>query len=484
MGYLVFAPLTESLTMAARNALPDVFAEGTVPAPDLLLDPAFPYGEDLLQFIWETGLYDAKALRTTDDEPLEVLHAGRIQPHGGPDLNDARIRIAGQEWAGPVEVHLRSSDWNAHGHQRDPAYNNVVLHAVYRHDAEVRTENGRRPPTVALQGRINEGHLHLHQALMTERRGIPCAAQVHRVGSARMGLWLERLLIQRLERKTKEVESIYRATGNDPQETLHHILLRCLGKPVNGEPFAMLAHALPLKLLLKYRDDALRVEALLLGQAGFLDGAFTEDHPLRLQQEYRGLAHLHGLRPGPEAAWKFGRLRPPNFPTVRLAQWAVFMAGHGFDRLLAYDDPAEIRALLDVEATGYWRHHYRPGLPADPKPKRLGRAMADSLILNAIVPCLFTMGRVRGHQRCEHRALALLERLPAEENSIIKEWRGLGVKAVSAGQSQALIELRGHFCAERKCLSCGVGMHLHKLVAVQAPVVDHGEKEQGTMDRR
>ncbi len=454
-------------------------------ATDLLLDPAFPYGEDLLQFIWEAGLYDAKELHTTDHQRLEVIHAGRVQANGGPDLCGAELRIGGQLWAGNVEVHLRASDWNAHGHQHDPAYNNVILHTVFQHDADVRTENGTAPPTVELRGRIDVRNLHLHQELMTARRSVPCAPHLPTVDHGRIRLWLERLLVERLERKAKEVEAIYRGTGNNPQETLHHILLRGLGKPVNSEPFGMLAHALPLKLLLKYRDNALRVEALLLGQAGFLEASFNEEYPQRLRQEYLWLASLHKLKPVPIAAWKFGRLRPPNFPTVRLVQWAALLAGeaNGYDQLLAHDDPAAVRALLDVEASGYWIDHYRPGHPAGPKPKRLGQAMADGLLINAIVPYLFAMGRIRGHQPWEERALALMERLPAERNSIAGEWSSLGVKALSAGQGQALIELRNRYCAELQCLNCAIGVQLHK-EAGRRQIVDSREIGTGSCATR
>ncbi len=445
---------------------------------DILLEPAFPYGEDLLQFIWEAGLYNPNELRTTDHEPLEVLHAGRIQPNGGPDLSDAQVRIGGQLWAGNVEVHLRTSEWNAHGHQHDPAYNNVVLHAVYQHDAEVCTQNGRRPPTIELRQRIHEPNLLLHQALMMEHRTVPCANHLHDVDPARIRLWLERLLVERLERKAREVEALYRSLGNDPAETLHHILLRSLGGPVNSDAFGMLAHALPLRVLLKYRDDAVRVEALLLGQAGFLEDVFTEEYPLLLQQEHRWLAKLHGLRPVPAAAWKLGRLRPPNFPTVRLAQWASAVASldHGYDQLLAQEDPVVLAGLLQVEASEYWRDHYRPGHRAEAKPKRLGRDMAEGLIINGIVPYLFAMGRIRGDPSWEERAITLMERLPAERNTVIREWSGLGIAATSAGQGQALLELRSRYCAERKCLNCAIGVQLHKQLGQTHRFVDHCEK--------
>ncbi len=449
--------------MEART-VPYSVAEGNPLATDRLLDPAFPYGEDLLQFIWESSLYDPADLRTTDGELLEVLKAGRIQPNGGPDLHDALIRIGGQTWAGNVEVHLRTSDWNAHRHQHDPAYNNVVLHTVYLHDGEARTADGRCPPTVELRGRINERNLHLHQQLMESRAPVPCASELHRVEQARIRLWLERLLVERLEQKAAEVDALYRKTGNDPTETLHHLLLRALGTKTNAEPFGMLAFALPLKLLLKYRDDATRTEALLFGQAGFLEEHFTDEYPRRLQEEYRWLASLHQLRPVPVAAWNFGRLRPPNFPTLRLAQWAALLTGAGdaYSQLTAHDGIAPIRKLLEVEATGYWCDHYRFDQRSEPKPKHLGQATADSLLINAIVPYLFAMGRIRGHQPWMDRALHLMEQLPPEVNNITRLWQGIGIKAESAGQSQALIELKNRWCAEKKCLECAIGVRLHR----------------------
>ncbi|HQV38978.1 MAG TPA: DUF2851 family protein [Flavobacteriales bacterium] len=455
----------ESLSYRSGDAFPMPSSEA-----DILLDPAFPYGEDLLQHIWEAGLYDGEDLRTADGESLEVLKAGRIQGNSGPDLQDALVRIGEQIWAGNVEVHLRSSEWNAHGHQHDPAYNNVVLHAVYLHDGDVRTEVGREPPTVELRSRISERIIRLHHALMTANGPVPCASRLPSVDKGRIGIWLERLLVERLERKTMEVEALYRQLGNDPAETFHHMLLRGLGANVNAEPFGMLAHALPLKLLLKYRDDRVRTEALLFGQAGMLAGEFTDAHPRRLQEEHALLVGLHGLTPAPSVAWKFGRIRPANFPSLRIAQWAAFTTcsadAHG--QLLEQDIPGPLRALLEVEADGYWQEHYRFDQASAPRPKRLGRSTADGLIINCIVPYLFAMGRIRGHQPWIDRALGLMEQLPVERNSIVDMWADLGVQAGNAAQGQALIELKKRYCAERKCLSCAIGAQLHKLSGIDA----------------
>lgn len=438
------------------------------PACDqLLLDPSFPYGEDLLQFIWEQGLYDRHALRTTDGRAVEVLKPGRIQRDSGPDLVEAQVRIDGQHWAGTVEVHLRSSEWNAHGHQRDPAYENVVLHVVYEHDAEVRTRSGAALPTVELFPRISTESIAVYRALMRGQGAVPCAGRLAALDAARIGPWLERVLVERLERKTAAVEGLYRTLGHDAAETVYHMVARAFGLKVNAEPFGMLAHALPLRVVLKHRDDALRTEALLFGQAGLLQVDFVDAYPRLLQQEHRVLAALHGLRPAPVAAWKFARMRPVNFPTVRIAQFAqLLMRCEGsFGELLGTDDAAQLRSLLDVEAGGYWTERYLFDRPSAPRPKRLGRAGADHLIINAIVPALFALGRLTGRPDQCDRAMRLLEQLPAERNTVLEEWAGLGLQADSAGRGQALIELRTAYCQPRRCLACGIGQHLLRRTA-------------------
>lgn len=433
-------------------------------APALLLDPAFPYGEDLLQFIWQQGLFDHHALRTTDGRSVEVVKAGRIQSDSGPDLLDAQVRIDDQLWAGTVEVHLRSSEWNAHGHERDPAYENVVLHVVYEHDAEVRMRNGLSPPTLELYPRVSSDSIGLYGSLMRGQGFVPCASQIDRMDKARIGPWLERVLVERLERKTVEVEALYARLANDPAETLYHMLARAFGLKVNAEPFSMLAHALPLKTVLKYRDDALRTEALLFGQAGLLQVDFVDEYPRKLQQEHALLAHMHGLRSAPVAAWKFARMRPVNFPTVRIAQFAQLLMRCDGDlgSLLITADVDELFTRLEVEASTYWTVHYRFDAESQARTKRLGRSGAEHLIINAIVPTLFALGRLQGRDDYADRALRLLEQLPAERNQLLSGWASLGLPADTAARGQALIELRNLYCAKRRCLSCGIGNHLLK----------------------
>ncbi len=217
--------------------------------PNMLLEPDFPYGEELLQSIWEQRVFDQHALRTTDGQPVEVIKPGHIQRNSGPDLGGAELRIDGQLWAGTVEVHLRSSEWNAHGHQFDPAYENVVLHVVYQHDDEVRTAKGRALPTVELFTRVSTGSIALHLELMRNKGFVPCASLIQRVDAMEWSMWLERVLIERLERKTLEVEALFHQLNGDAAGTLYHMLARAFGFKVNAEPFGMLAHALPLRII-------------------------------------------------------------------------------------------------------------------------------------------------------------------------------------------------------------------------------------------
>lgn len=443
------------------GALLDVRPSGVVDQ-QTLLEPGFPYGEDLLQFIWELRSFDQRDLRTTDGRVVEVLRAGTIQRNSGPDLSGALIRIDGQLWAGNVEVHLRSSEWNAHGHQFDHAYDNVILHVVYQHDTEVSTTKGTVPPTLELMPRVRLASVAMHRDLMLSRTRIPCSGSIHDVDQGLIDRWLEQVLHDRLERKGAEVETLYRRLGNDPRETFYHLLLRGFGFNVNAEAFSMLAIALPLRTLLKYRDDPFRTEALLFGQAGMLRTDLTEEHPRRLQDEHRLLAQLHGLRPAPLAAWKFGRMRPANFPTIRIAQLAqlISRSDGAFSSLLEQDDPTALRSALDVEAAGYWREHYRFDHPSAPSAKRLGRPAIDGIIINAVVPYLYSLHRLRADPNSAERALRLLCALPTERNKVTAEWEAVGVRVGSAARSQALLELTKAFCGQRRCLSCAIGADL------------------------
>lgn len=440
-------PLTNSPSLAEPPRLPD-----------------FPHGEDLLQFIWEQQLFARQDLATVEGHALEVVKPGRLQPNSGPDFHDGRIRLDDQLFAGNIEIHVRASEWFLHRHHEDPAYDNVILHVVHTHDMDVRTSKGGRVPTLVLGERISKGSLVAYERLMHTKAWVPCAGSIGSVDPARIDFWLERLLIERLERKTKDVELLLARCGGDEAEAFHQQLATGFGFKVNADPFAQLARALPLKVLLKYRDDALRTEALVLGTAGLLQVDFVDEHPRRLQEEFRSMAALHGLRPLSPAIWKFGRLRPANFPTVRLVQFARLFArlDGAFGRLLEPDRAADLIALLEVEADGYWYDHWLLDKAAKPEPKRLGHTAAELLVINVIVPFLFAVGRLHGKPELADQALDLLEQLPPEANTIVQGWEGLGILARNAARTQPLLELKNEYCGQRRCLHCVIGTELLK----------------------
>ncbi|MCC7502757.1 MAG: DUF2851 family protein [Flavobacteriales bacterium] len=434
------------------------------PEHDVLLDPSFPYREELLQFIWEQGLFHRHGLRTVDGEPVEVMQAGVRQANSGPDLVDATVRIGGQLWAGTVEVHVRASEWYAHGHHTDPAYDNVVLHVVWVHDMDVRTSGGGRPPAVVLKDLVDPQRLAVFADLMKRKAWVPCERQVAGVGEKVVDDQLEQVLRARLERKAAEVQLLHERLGNDPLATLHHMLLRAMGSKVNAEPFSMLANALPIKTLLKVRDDAARTEALLFGQAGLLQVDFLDEYPRLLQQEHALLARLHDLRPAPVAAWKFGRLRPSAFPSLRIAQYAQLIMQHGNSLmdLLETEDVDQLTARLNVAASTYWNTHHRFDQLSPESVKRLGADAVEHILINAVVPLRLGLGRTLGRKRMSAGAAELLRQLPPERNVIMRGWASLGIQAGDAARSQALIELKNHSCALRRCLTCGIGRDLLK----------------------
>ncbi len=430
--------------------------------PDLLFDPSFPHREELLQFIWEQRLFDEQGLRTTSGEPVEVLAPGTRQGGSGPDLPGARLRIAGQEWAGSVEVHVRAGEWYAHGHHLDPAYDNVALHVVWAHDVDVRTTSGRCPPTVVLRDRVAPERLALCERLLRSRGWVPCAGGLAHMDRRVIERCLDELLQERMERKAVAVSALYARLGHDPLATAYHLLLRGFGGAVNAEACAMLAHALPVRLLLKVRDDPTRLEALLLGQAGMLHAKLEDPHAQTLFHEHRLLAALHGLKPSPAVAWQHGRLRPQAFPGLRLAQFARFFAAHGealVERVMT-GDAAWWREALAVEAGPSWHARYRFDRPSAPLPKRMGGEAIDHVLINAVAPLRMVLARAYGRPEAQREATALLRALPAERNEVVRGWARAGIRVGDAAGSQALLELRITRCGQRRCLTCVIGTEL------------------------
>ncbi|MEZ4891451.1 MAG: DUF2851 family protein [Saprospiraceae bacterium] len=415
--------------------------------------------ESFLHFLWRWRRFEATSLFTTDGQTLEILHPGEWNKHAGPDFFNARVKIGNTLWAGNVELHVKSSEWNNHRHSDDPAYDTVILHVVLEEDVPIYRSNRERIPCLELVNRIPSGILSKYQRLEKQRSWIPCQNEYMQVPAIVRTGWHERMLVERLEEKTAHIARILEETNHDWQETFYRVLARSFGLKVNAEPFEMLARSLPFKVIGKHKHQLSQIEALLFGQAGMLNKEFEDKHPRILAREYQFLRHKYKLTPMNESAWKFLRLRPANFPSIRLAQFAVLLhnANNLLSNILETKDIKELEKILDVQLGGYWLDHFVFDKESKASSKSLGRDYVHLLIINAVVPFIFYWGKVKKHDPFENHALRLLEQMPPESNSILREWEAIGIKAENSFQSQALIHLKTRFCDQKRCLECAVG---------------------------
>ncbi|MBK1439276.1 DUF2851 family protein [Parapedobacter sp. ISTM3] len=422
--------------------------------------------EDILHFVWRYRLYSTRHVLTVSGKTVTVLDAGMYNRDAGPDFLGARIRIGDTEWAGNVEIHVRASDWDVHRHQFDRAYNNVILHVVYEYDRPIKREDGIPPETLELGPLVPENILGRYRELMAGRHWIPCERRIHAVPSFQLSQWLSRLVIERLERRVSAVFDLLTQQKGDWEETCYIWMARSFGFKVNAQAFEQLARSLPRGIVAKHKDHPAAVEALFFGQAGMLERVnFSDDYPRMLQQEYGYLRKLHALTPVDATVWKFMRIRPANFPTMRIAQFAALCqyAVHLFSAIIDNKEVAVLKAWFDkLPVHPYWQRHYRFDTPAPAHSNQLGAQAIDVLLINAITGILFAYGKYIGKEAYLYRAIVLLEHLKAEDNAVIRRFSALGVHAEQAADSQALLQMKAYYCDRKKCLDCGVGLQLIK----------------------
>lgn len=422
--------------------------------------------EDFLQYLWKTRCFDHHYLITTEGEPVEIIRQGMHNRDSGPDFFNARIRIGETLWAGNVEVHLRASDWKRHRHDDDEAYQNVILHVVYEADEPLYRSSGELIPTLELNGRIDLKLYDKYQELRRSRGWIPCAKQLAGVDSLTLTGWLGRMMVERLETRSETILQQLHQNNFNWDECFYRHLARYFGMKVNADPFEWLAASLPYQILAKHADHVNQVEALVFGQAGLLPEKDGDEYARRLQKEYRFLRRKYQLSPLSPSHWKFMRMRPVNFPTVRLAQFASLMmrSPRLFRACLEARGPEELVALFSVRTSPYWHYHYRFGMPAERRTKSLGLLSVRTLIINTVAPFLFVYGRRTGDESYCERALDILTSLEPEVNVITEGWKMHGIVAASAFESQALLQLKKQYCDRKLCLDCGIGCSLLKNV--------------------
>lgn len=417
--------------------------------------------ESFLHYVWQFQYFDRTELKTTSREEITVFHPGFRNSHAGPDFSNARIRIGDIEWIGNVEIHVHSSDWVGHHHGRDQAYDNVILHVVWKDDAGIQRRDGSALPTLELKARIGEKLLLQYDSLIRNNEEIPCAGALPLVESLTILNMKERALMDRLEKKAAEVVRILETNQNDWEETCFQILCRNFGFKVNADPFFELARSLDYRSLMKHADKPVQVEAVLFGQAGMLNEEYIDPYFNLLKREYALLNRKFDLKGGRlnKSQWKFLRLRPANFPTIRLGQLAALLSSSRniFSRLMDVRSYADLLQIFSVEQSAYWKHHYLFTRYVKASIPGLGKMSIDNMIINSVVPLMVAWGKSRNDQELTDRAIDILHEVDPEENSITRSWHHLGIKCKNAFDSQALIELRNHYCLRRRCLECSIG---------------------------
>ncbi len=415
--------------------------------------------ERLLQFIWQFQYFNKGELKTTAGELIQVILPGQYNTNQGPDFTDAKIKIGNSTWAGHVELHLKTSDWNRHRHQHDKNYNSVILHVVWQNDLHPHNSL----PLLELEGRVSTLLLKKYEELMKTAGFIPCEKSIASVKHIVIQSWQERLLAERLTRKAAKVESFLKLTNQHWEETFWWMLARNFGIKINADAFEEMARSLSLTILAKHKNQVQQLEALLFGQAGLLGRRFTEDYPQLLQREYNFLKKKYGLKPIHQPV-HFLRMRPGNFPSIRLAQLAILVneSSHLFSKIKEAGSAAEMKKWFDVTANDYWHYHYRFDEIGSYKKKNLGAAMIDNIIINTVCPVVFAYGHFHNEAKYKDKAIRWLEETVHETNSITKGFQKLGLQNKNARDSQAWIELKNEYCSKKRCLDCAVGNALLK----------------------
>lgn len=409
--------------------------------------------ERLLQFIWQFQYFNQSELQSTSGESIQIIFPGTYNTNQGPDFLNARIKIGKTTWAGNVELHLLSSDWKKHKHHRDKNYDNVILHVVWEDDFP-----DYNIPVLNLKSRVAKVLLQRYEELMNTQGFIPCEKTIGAVKPIVLQSWKERLMAERLIRKSAIVETFLKQNDQHWEETFWWLLARNFGIKINGDAFEAMARSIPVSILARHRNQIHQLEALLMGQANLLNGKFVDDYSILEQKEYEFYKRKYKLRPGALTPF-FLRMRPGNFPTIRLAQLAMLIhrSEHLFSKIKETVSVKDVKNWLDVTANDYWHYHYKFDEPSSFKKKKLGTAMIDNILINTVCTVLFAYGHFNKEQKYKDKALQWMEEIAVESNSITKGFQEVGLQNKNARDSQALIELKNEYCSKKRCLDCAVG---------------------------
>ncbi len=419
--------------------------------------------EDFLHYLWRYNKFDTTKLQTTENKSVTIINPGDYLQSSGPDFFNAKLIIDSQKWAGNVEIHVKSSDWYLHHHEKDKAYDNVILHVVWNHDARILRKDKTEIPTLQLRDFVEQDAILKYQSLLQPKSWIYCENQINAVDDFLLRKWQERLFFERLERKAAFIDELLLKNHNDWESTLFCLLAKSFGSNSNGQVFFDIAASIPYTVIRKERGNPESMEALLLGMAGLLDEPKEDVYFRTLVRQYQYLKIKYKLMPELSGSIQFFRLRPDNFPTIRLSQLANLLATHPnlFSELSAADSTEELYRIFKVSASHYWQNHYQFDHRSKTRKKVLSKGFVNLLIINTVIPIRFAYLKSLGKESLE-KAIQLMESILPEQNGIIDKFKSIGIDAENAFQSQALLQLKNEYCNQSKCLNCAVGLELLK----------------------
>lgn len=421
--------------------------------------------ESILHYVWQNKLFNAHDLLTTEGDRIEIIDVGRNNTDAGPDFFNAKIRIRETLWAGNVEIHTCSTDWYKHNHQNDKTYDSVILHVVLHADGDVFRGNSKdRIPQFELNypSQIDTNYEHLFSL----QKWIPCSDKINQVPSIFIQSWKSALLSERLEQKMDSIEKLLSENNQHWEEAFYITLARNFGFGTNSQAFESLAKILPISILGKHKDNIIQLEALFFGQAGLLNSEIQDEYSIELKKEYEFLKVKYNLHPMDSSQWKLLRMRPDNFPHVRISQFAALIHSSTklFSKVVENPTIESLRKLFESESSSYWDSSYLFANNSKQHIKKLGSQSINGILINTVVPFLFCYATHKNNDELRNKALQLLEEIPTEHNSIVNGWINLGLTSESAFESQALLQLKKKYCDEKKCLRCRIG---HKVLTLQ-----------------
>ncbi len=419
--------------------------------------------EDFLHYIWQYKKFDFSNLTTVSGESLTITNCGNYLQLSGPDFFNAQIILGEQKWAGNIEIHIKSSDWYLHHHEKDSNYDNVILHVVWEHDIPVFRKDNSEIPVLEIKKYISKKDLGNYQALASPKSWIYCESQIATIDSFVLKNWQERLFIERLERKFMPIEQLLKETDNNWEAVLFCMLAKNFGLNTNGETFFKIAKSIPFSIIRKESAEVSNLESLLFGMADLFPVDIQDNYTKDLKTRFEYISQKHKLEKISIEPVQFFKHRPDNFPTIRLAQLAMlYHKGQNlFSRIIVAKTVTALHQLFEITITDYWQTHYQFDKESPKKKKQFSKSFIDLLVINTIVPIQFAYAKSQGKEVSES-LLALLREVPAEKNVIIEKFSNFGIKGNNAFETQSLLQLKNEYCNKSKCLQCAVGIQLLK----------------------